>query len=43
MSAFFGIIMSSLQPEISVTSISDRANATTNSIHVSSTAICFFD
>ena len=38
MSAFFGIIMSSLQPEINSKSITARANASTTSINVSSTA-----
>jgi len=38
MSAFFGIIMSSLQPAISATSVSAAANVTTSSINVSSTA-----
>jgi hypothetical protein len=38
MSSFFGIIMSSLQPAISATSVSAVANATTSSINVSSTA-----
>jgi hypothetical protein len=38
MSGFFGIIMSSLQPEISSKSLSVRANASTSSINVSSTA-----
>jgi len=36
MSAFFGIIMSSLQPEISSKSLTARANASTTSINVSS-------
>jgi len=38
MSGFFGIIMSSLQPEISSKSITARANALTTSVNVSSTA-----
>ena len=38
MSGFFGIIISSLQPEISSTSLSARSNASTSSINVSSTA-----
>ena len=37
MSGFFGIIMSSLQPQISSTSLTSAANASTSAINVSST------
>jgi hypothetical protein len=38
MSGFFGIIMSSLQPAISTRSLTAKANASTSSVNVSSTA-----